>query len=83
MAVVSTILERANVLMAEFMFRDILANRPCIVLDDKSRLCRRTKEWLLEKCDISGYAAGIQLTPGYRRSQTNSFLLLNPQYERV
>jgi site-specific DNA-cytosine methylase len=34
MAVVSTVLERANVLMAEFMFRDILANRPCIVLDD-------------------------------------------------
>ena len=32
--VVSTVLERANVLMAEFMFRDILRGRPVIVLDD-------------------------------------------------
>ena len=32
--VVSTVLERANVHMAEFMFRDILRGRPVIVLDD-------------------------------------------------
>ena len=33
-AVVSTVCERLNKLMAEFQFRDLLAGRPCIVLED-------------------------------------------------
>ena len=33
-AIVSSVLERKNKAMAEWQFRDLLAGRPCIVLED-------------------------------------------------